>query len=480
MVTNPILPRLYGLPKIHKPGNKMRPIVSNVNAPTYNLAKWLVAEFRKIGDPNGYQVLNNKDAAERINGVTLNDDDVMVSFDVVSLFPNIPMDYAIKYLEEHLYEKGIRGDKLSTLINLTELCMYKNEFTFRDKIFKLNDGCAMGNPLSPYIANIFLSHFETEFSKHPLFPKIWLRYVDDVFAVVKRQKIRQVLQHINDSKYNSLKFTIETELNGQLPFLDLSITRKDNKIVLGIYHKPTSTQRYIPSTSNHPIQHKRAAFNSLVFRLVNIPLSKENYLEEQKYIYEVAKTNGYDASMITKMIRKCKWTKFLKTSSTLTPLEEKPVKKRIVLPYHPASKEIQFCLKKCGYETVYDSGLNLQKHLGSTKDPIPSLEKSGIYQVTCPSCNSLYIGQTRRRFSDRIKEHDRDCKKLLSCSYTSAVAEHSHDTGHHFNVLDNTKILKVVSNYHHMDAYESYFIYKNDADINKDTGPLPSSLFACV
>lgn len=162
--------------------------MSNVNAPTYNLSKWLVAEFQKVKEPEGFQVLNSEEAARRLNVLNLADDDVMVSFDVVSLFPNIPMDAAIECLEQHLLKIRICSDELSTLISLTEVCMYKNEFSFRDKFYKLTDGYAMGNPLSPYIANVFLSNFETDFSKNRLFPKIWLRYVDDVFAVVKRQK----------------------------------------------------------------------------------------------------------------------------------------------------------------------------------------------------------------------------------------------------------------------------------------------------
>lgn len=378
---NSVLPRLYGLPKIHKTGNKMRPIVSNINAPTYNLANWLVSEFHKIGVAKSFQVKNCEDAAKRVNGLLLNDDDVMLSFDVVSLFPNIPMDYAIQFLEEHLVEKGVSGEKLSTLISLTELCMYNNQFTFRDKFYKLKEGCAMGNPLSPYIANVFLAKFENDFSKHTLFPSFWIRYVDDVFAIVKRQKIRQVLNHINSSKYSSLKFTLETEIDGKIPFLDLLITRKENKIGLGIYHKPTSTTRYIPSTSHHPAQHKKAAFNSMIHRLTNIPLSTENYEIEKQFIYEAAKVNGYSSSIVDQTIRKFKNKKDLKQCFSLTPIEEKSTKKRIVLPYNVSTYEIGRSLNKTGYETVFEPGFSLQKSLGTTKDVIPMIEKSGIYSV---------------------------------------------------------------------------------------------------
>lgn len=63
------------------------------------------------------------------------------------------------------------------------MCMEKSHFQFRKKHYKLNDGVAMGNPLSPLIANIFMSRFENEFSQHPLFTKLWIRYVDDILAL---------------------------------------------------------------------------------------------------------------------------------------------------------------------------------------------------------------------------------------------------------------------------------------------------------
>ena len=50
LVSNPAVPRAYFLAKIHKPENKVRPIVANVNAPTEKLSKWLVASFKSIQD----------------------------------------------------------------------------------------------------------------------------------------------------------------------------------------------------------------------------------------------------------------------------------------------------------------------------------------------------------------------------------------------------------------------------------------------
>lgn len=90
----------------------------------------------------------------------------------------------------------------------------------------------MGNPLSPFLANLFLSCFELELTQHALFPRVWLRYVDDVFAIVKFGTENQILELLN-SQHNSIQFTMEFENEQKsLPFLDLLLTRnEDNKLV---------------------------------------------------------------------------------------------------------------------------------------------------------------------------------------------------------------------------------------------------------
>ena len=65
-VSNPILPRLYGLAKIHKEGKKMRPIVSNINAPTYKLSKRVVESFNSFPKSTGLYVKNTLHFVEKV------------------------------------------------------------------------------------------------------------------------------------------------------------------------------------------------------------------------------------------------------------------------------------------------------------------------------------------------------------------------------------------------------------------------------
>ncbi|XP_064464684.1 uncharacterized protein LOC135375987 [Ornithodoros turicata] len=79
-------PRIYGLPKIHKPGCPLRPIVSFIGSPTYNLSKYLVELVTPVTGNNNLTVRNSKEFVELVRTQALSNNDVMVSFDVVSLF----------------------------------------------------------------------------------------------------------------------------------------------------------------------------------------------------------------------------------------------------------------------------------------------------------------------------------------------------------------------------------------------------------
>ncbi|KAJ8942166.1 hypothetical protein NQ318_002556, partial [Aromia moschata] len=140
---------------------------------------------------------------------------------------------------------------------------------YNGEYFKPHEGTAMGNSLSPFIANLFMSKFETEVKdKFEYFPRVWFRYVDDIFAVFNTKAISLdnfVAKLIN--RFPTIKFTHEVEHNEQLP-------NSENKLEFDVYRKETATLRYIPNDSHHLFQHKMASFNFLIHRLLNSPSVK--------------------------------------------------------------------------------------------------------------------------------------------------------------------------------------------------------------
>ena len=94
--------RYYGIWKIDtmkfgkSPANvPLRPIVSFVNSPTYNISKFLSIIIKPLMT-NRFSVKNSIDFIDRIKDVVIEKDDILVSFDVVSLFTSVPVDCAIK------------------------------------------------------------------------------------------------------------------------------------------------------------------------------------------------------------------------------------------------------------------------------------------------------------------------------------------------------------------------------------------------
>jgi hypothetical protein len=97
---------------------------------------------------------------------------------------------------------------------------------------------------------------------------------------------------------------MEEECDGQLPFLDVMIDRRDNTLSFDVYRKPTSTKRYITSDSFHPQSHKNAAFHSMAHRMCNFRLSNEKYKQEKESIIDIGRLNGYKPEQTIKIIRK--------------------------------------------------------------------------------------------------------------------------------------------------------------------------------
>ncbi|XP_059068690.1 uncharacterized protein LOC131859150 [Cryptomeria japonica] len=166
-----VTPRIYGVPKIHKANIPLRPIVDTIGSPTYKLAAFLAKLISPlVGNSNSF-IKDSNQFVQFIKDTKLDPQDTLVSFDVVSLFTKVPILDAIEIVKLKVNEE---------IASLVELCLRSTFFAFQGVIYEQVDGVAMGSPLSPVIANIFMEHFE-EVALHsfPLKPKWWKRYMDD-------------------------------------------------------------------------------------------------------------------------------------------------------------------------------------------------------------------------------------------------------------------------------------------------------------
>lgn len=476
LVSNPKCPALYGLPKIHKPGNAMRPIVSNINSPSEKVAKWLVAEFKKLCQPPSFSVKNSIEFTNKVSDIQLEADEVMVSFDVTALFPSVPLQETFTYLENWLVTTDTQDQQKEMYLQLTKLCMRHSYFTFRQKYYKQLDGTAMGNALAPFLSSdIFLGHLETSAKQQTWFPRVWIRYVDDIFAVVKQESIPSIIQHLN-SLYDSIKFTVEVEHNGTLPFLDILVKRNNiNKLLFSVYRKPTHTQRFITSDSNHCRKHKEASFNSMVHRLVNVRMTTEDFSAELAYIKETALINGFSHQLIDRLIRKHRNKKRVTDITTLEVMTE-DIARKVAITYHPTcTGKLKNAFKRINKCLVPVAPTKLRNLLCKTKDSCDVINKSGVYSVLC-SCGLKYIGQSSRAIIERWKEHNKNIAKNEETK--SSVAHHILNNIEHSITRNNFKMEKCVPNRAKLDAWESLFINENrDNIMNTGEAPINSCLF---
>ncbi|VDP89617.1 unnamed protein product [Echinostoma caproni] len=124
---------------------------------------------------------------ERIKGLTIEPDEVMVSFDVTSLFTNKPKQMAIESIRHLLSnDQNLQlRTKLSVdeIVKFVELCM-ETYFQFRGKVYQQIQGTPMGSPLSGLLADAVMKHFEVK-AFEILQPRLWIRYVDDTFVILR-------------------------------------------------------------------------------------------------------------------------------------------------------------------------------------------------------------------------------------------------------------------------------------------------------
>ena len=260
--TGAVSPKYYGLPKIHKPGVPLRPIISNRGSATYETAKELDNIIKPLVGRSPYHVQNNKDFLENIKDMKLQPDECIMSFDVCALFTSIPIETAIVTIKKHLEEDQDLSKRTSMtvdhIISLLEFCLRNTYFSFQGRYYEQTEGAAMGSPISPLVANLFMEEFEKQaINTSTTPPVLWKRFVDDTFTIIKKNNKDSFLEHLN-SINPKIQFTCEeTREDGSMPFLDILVTPEDDgSLKTSVFRKATHTDLYLQWDSHHTIPSK--------------------------------------------------------------------------------------------------------------------------------------------------------------------------------------------------------------------------------
>ncbi|XP_018405650.1 PREDICTED: uncharacterized protein LOC108782002, partial [Cyphomyrmex costatus] len=234
-----VLPRAYGLPKIHKTGFPLRIIVSSIGSPLHALASFLHSVmFQSIPKADSY-IKNSFQLIEKLRNVNMEDKYELVSLDVISLFTNVPLEMAIDCINEQwCFISGACSLPKKEFLDSIHLVLNSTYFLFDKKIYKQCFGTPMGSPLSPIVADLVMRRLESlallSFNRELPF---YYRYVDDVCLAVDVSDINLLLRNFNEF-HPRLQFTVEIG-GDRLEFLDVSMIKRDNRLIFDWFHKPT-------------------------------------------------------------------------------------------------------------------------------------------------------------------------------------------------------------------------------------------------
>ena len=463
--------KFYGLPKIHKQGTPLRPIVSSIGAVTYQTSKELSRILKPLVGKSPHHIHNNQDFLEHLKGIQLAPDEVMVSYDVKALFTSVPIKPASDVIEKLLKEDpGLQSrTSMSTqhIMDLLVFCLRSIYFTFRGKFYEQVEEAAIGSPISPIVANLYMDNFEIRaLQSSPNPPLLWRRFVDDTFVIIKKGHREEFLTQLNSVDKN-IQFTSEEPgPEGALPFLDILITPdNEGRLNTSVYRKPPHMDQYLHWDSLHPISSKYSVVGTLHHRAKTVCSTKQLLQQEEDHLARALKNCNYPMWALNRIKIKMNNPSHKKNKNKTGSTQQNNIPKpHITVPYYKGLGES--VKKRCsnyGVQVYFKGGTTIKNLLMAPKDIDPMMKKSGvIYSYKCGrvECDEEYIGESSRTFGERFKEHQK-----APCP----IFDHFNTTGHSISV-ENFNIVGREEQNLKRAIKEALYIRVNNPSLNRNVG----------
>ena len=153
-------PRFYSQPKIHNPGVPMHPIVSYSGFPLYNLNNYIAGVLKLYDKDENKNAKNSTTTSNNIRNIPIEDDQIMVSFDFITLYTNFPIIDMLNIINDYVHnddqftrKTDITQDKFLDLVNLVFTSAW---YTFNSQFSQQSDDLAMVEPASSTTSKIYM------------------------------------------------------------------------------------------------------------------------------------------------------------------------------------------------------------------------------------------------------------------------------------------------------------------------------------
>ena len=491
VVTTPRTSRFYMLPKIHKPNNPGRPIVSACCCPTENISAYLDEVMAPFVKQLPTYVKDTNHALSIFDSFTFDASDqrpcFLFTMDVKSLYTVIPNDGGLQALSYFLDQRTIKEPSTHTLVRLAELVLTLNAFSFDHEHYRQIGGVAMGSKMGPNYACLFVGYIEERIrSAYTGFvPQLHKRYIDDVVGAAQcsRLELDDFINYVSNF-HPALQFTSNIS-DLELPFLDIKLKINNHNIQTSVHYKATDTHNYLHHTSLHPDHCKQAIPYSQFLRLRRICSDNDDFAARATEMKAFFHARGYPEALLNGDL--CKISTVSRNEALRPPAERDSTESRVPLvltfnQFNTGTKRIlfdnfQMLLSDPATRTIYpelplvsyrrdrnlrdylvhsaertdsDAGtfacrhprcltcqhttsqtiLQSPKRLYTIRDHFTCLSVNVVYSIICRRCGCLYIGETGRRLRERFGEH---LRSIRNNSPGFPVAEHFNSASHSLN-----------------------------------------------
>ena len=379
------------------------------------------------------------------------------------------------------------------LKELLLICTTQTPFLTPDGVLRIQkEGVSMGSPLGPTFANFYMCNLENQIlSDLNNKPKIYARYVDDIFLIVKNLSDLDLIKTSFESN-SVLKFTYETEKCGKLNFLDVMLQKEGNKLTTSVYVKNTNDGTCINYNSICPDRYKTGVIKTLLHRAFHLSSKWEDFRCETQRLRQLFVNNNFPIRVVDETIDKFKaqndHIKFIRNvepanlnnddnknsqkiklfyksqMSSNYKQEEQRLKKIVNNRLEPVDKEKKIQLY-IYYKTIKLKNLLIKNNV--IKDNIHENKSHVVYQYTCNSgqcnlSNNTYIGFTSTRLKDRMVQHKsiKNHHKIV----------HDRKIGYK-EIVKNTTVLNKSNEIYELKILEALNIkYKKPTINNKEEG----------
>ncbi|CAF3917583.1 unnamed protein product [Rotaria sordida] len=302
------LAHLYYLPKAHKPGTPLRPIISGLKHPTIKISKFLDELLRPLFDKmalkstvtSGFELVKQLQKWSKDN---MRQETLFCTIDVMDLYTMVPQVegvLALRKMLEYFKLKQVGGLKIETIIRLSRFVMQNNYFSYEGQYYHQIRGGAMGSPLTLTVANCYMFFYEQQIIKQiNNSGGLYFRYIDDIFIVIN-WPIRHLMKQID--RWNKIDENIKLSENVgfMADFLDLHIENKDGQLFTTIFQKPSYEPYYLPFNSVHPIHMKKNIIFTMLLRALRYCSIFQEYLNEREKLRMALLLNRYPNKFIDK------------------------------------------------------------------------------------------------------------------------------------------------------------------------------------